>query len=254
MIRRTFAAEGSHGVDAPRVGANVVVLAFVNIVAAFAIRCQLITRRAFAMIITRDVHAAVGASAVRERALVDVDAGFLVLSQFVARWTGAEVAADGVCADVRAFAVVLSTLVNVQAGGFIGMQIMSLVARAHIIAQQVHAIVRAIVLTGQTLVHIHAISLVVQHQNISGGTFAMITAFGIYTRVRAAGVHVVLKFLALIDILASPAIGPQAETKRTGATNARISIGAFLLVTMMRAIAVIALAAVHKNAGSIVTL
>lgn len=132
---------------------------------------------------------------------------------------------------------------------------MSIVAGAYIATQQVHAVVGAVVPAGQTLVHVYAVSPVIRHQNVARGAFAVIAALGVHACVRAAGVHVILKILAFIDILAGLAIALQTKTERTGAVNARISVGdALLLMTMMRAVTIIALAAVDRNAGSIVIL
>lgn len=189
-------------------------------------------------------------------AFVDIDTGSLVLGQLVAGQTGAEVAANGVVANVGTLAVPLLTLVDVQAGGLIGMQVMSLVTGARVAAQQVYAFVGAIVTIGQTLVHVHALFLIVRHQDIASGTLATITTLGVYARVRAARFNVVLKLLAFVDVLAGSEITFQAEAERARATDVRDCnfVGIFFLMTIMRTIAIVALATVYQNASSIISL
>lgn len=219
-----------------------------------------VTRQAFAAEGSRDVDArgTIVASPVIVRAFVDVDAASLVPGQLVAGRTGAEVAADRVGADVGTLAVPLPTLVHVQAGGSVDVQVMSRLTGAHVAARQIHALVAAIVTIGQTLVHVHAVLPVVRQQGIAGGTLATITALGVHARVRAARFHVVLELLALVNVLAGPEIlAFQTVTERAGASDARDCkfVGSSLfLMTVMRTIAVVALAAVHRCAGSVISL
>lgn len=114
----------------------------------------------------------------------------------------------------------------------------------------------AIVTIGQTFVHVHAFFLIVRHEDITGGTLATITALGVYARVRAARFHVVLKLLAFVDVLAGSEIMFQAVAERARATYTRVCnfVGIFFLMTIMRTVAVVALAAVHQNASSIILL
>jgi len=122
---------------------------------------------------------------------------------------------------------------------------MSFITSAYVTAQQVYTVMCAIVMAGQTLVHIYAILPVVRHQNVASRALAVITTLGVYADVRAAGIYVVLEFLALVDVLAGPKIASQTEAKRAGTTSTRNSIGTVHLVTMMGTIPVVALAAIH---------
>lgn len=158
-------------------------------------------------------------------------------------------AADGVGADVRTAAVLLFALVDVQTGGLVRVQVVAFVAGTDVAAQQVHAVVGAVVTTGQALVYVDAVLLVVRHEDVAGRALAVMTALGVDARVRAAGIDVVLKLFALVDILAGPAIRLQPEADRTGAMRFSVRV---VLVTVMGTIAVIALATVHQNAGLVV--
>lgn len=153
-----------------------------------------------------------------------------------------------------AIAIPLPTLVDVQAGRLVGVQVVSLVAGAHVAAEQVHAVVAAIVVAGQALVHVHAVLLVVRHQDVAGRALAVIAAHGVHARVRAAGVHVVLEFLAFVDILAGPEIPFEPETERAGATRDRRTVRPLLAVTVMGAVPVVAFTAIHQDTSSIVSL
>lgn len=83
----------------------------------------------------------------------------------------------------------------------------------------------------------------------------MISALGVHADVRAAGVHVVLELLALVDVLTGPEVlASQAEAGRAGATNARNPVRTVHSVTVMGTVPVVALAAIYRNASSVVAI
>jgi len=113
--------------------------------------------------------------------------------------------------------------------------------------------VAAIVPTGQAFVHVHAVSPIVRHQDVTGRALAMVTTRDVHAQVRAAGFNVVFELLALVDVLAGPIIVSQSIAERTGAADGPwIVRGVHFRVTVMGAVAVIALATVHQNACLVV--
>lgn len=109
----------------------------------------------------------------------------------------------------------------------------------------------AIVSIVEALVHVDTIFLVLRQQDVAGGALAIISPFRVHADVRTAQIDVILELLALVDILASSLILFQSESQRAGAVH---HLATFLVVTMMRTVSVVPLAAVDQPASFIVIL
>lgn len=131
------------------------------------------------------------------------------------------------------------------------MEVVAFVTGAHVASQEVQAVVAAVVPIVQTLVHVDTILLVLRQQDVAGGALAIVSPLRVHADVRTAQIHVILEFLALVDILASSLILFQSESQRAGAVY---PLATFLAMTMMRTVSVVLLATVDQPASFIVIL
>lgn len=113
---------------------------------------------------------------------------------------------------------------------------MTFVTSAEVASEKIQTIVRAVMRRCQALVEIYASSLIFWQKDVSFRTFAVITSLEVDTLVGTAGMDVVLKLFALVDILAGMHVRFETESRWTRTCHA---VSFRVNVTGMRTVSIV---------------